>query len=66
MGNTRPTDRLRRMSASAHLSVRMTEGKLDAHAWVTHDGRVLSDSHSVSTEFPGTFASDGHLTFGRK
>jgi len=44
----------------------MTEGKLDAHAWVTHDGRVLSDSHSVSTEFPGTFASDGHLTFGRK
>jgi len=52
--------------ASLHLGVRMAGGKLDAHAWVTHNERVLADSDSVWTEFPGTFASDGHLTFGRK
>jgi len=58
--------RRRGVAASLHLGVRMAEGKLDAHAWITHDGRVLADSDSVWTEFPGTFASDSTLTFERK
>lgn len=52
--------------AVLHLGVRMAAGELDAHAWVTHDGRVLADSESVWTDFPGSFASDGNLGFGER
>lgn len=55
--------RRRGVAASLHLGVRITDGKLDAHAWVVHQERVLADSDSVWTEYPGRFASGEGLTF---
>jgi len=55
--------RRRGVVAELHLGVRMTDGALDAHAWVTHEGRVLADSDAVWTDFPGVFATDGVLSF---
>ena len=43
--------RLRRVRADLHLGVRLVDGRLDAHAWVEHDGLVLTDGQDVATRF---------------
>ena len=55
--------RRRGVAASLHLGVRLKDRKLDAHAWVVHQGRVLADSDSVLTDFPASFSADADLTF---
>lgn len=57
--------RRRGIVAYLQLGVRTRQGHLDAHAWVTHEGRVLADSESVWTEFPGQFPADADLAFRR-
>lgn len=53
----------RGVDASLHLGVRRTAGTFEAHAWVAYEGRVLADSDSVWTEFPGHFPANDDLTF---
>lgn len=57
--------RRRSVAASLHLGVRVVDGKVDAHAWVVHEGRVLADSDAVWADFPAAFASTADLTFGK-
>jgi hypothetical protein len=33
------------------IGVRLSEGKLDAHAWVEHTGIPINDRPDVSTDF---------------
>jgi Transglutaminase-like superfamily len=39
------------MQSEIRFGVRMTEGRLEAHSWVEHDGVVLDDSEDVQERY---------------
>ncbi len=43
--------RLQGVPTAIHLGVRADGAPLDAHAWVEHDGRVLTDDDDVATRY---------------
>lgn len=43
--------RCRGVAPALRLGVRLNEARLDAHAWVEFDGRVLNDSQDVHTRY---------------
>jgi hypothetical protein len=43
--------RRRGLEPTLRLGVRLLEQKLDAHAWVVYDGRVLNDTQDVAERF---------------
>ena len=43
--------RRRGMESQLRIGVRLTNGELDAHAWVECDGIPINDQHDISTQF---------------
>jgi hypothetical protein len=43
--------RRRGVDGQLRIGVRLTDGTLDAHAWVEHAGIPINDRHDVSTDF---------------
>jgi len=55
------------IAASLQIGVRMVDGRLEAHAWVVHNRRVVADAADIPLRYPGSFESAaGQLAFSNQ